>query len=71
MDYYAPSIDLSCVFHSVVPDAEWLYSWAEAPIARDGIAGGRAEAWTEDGRLVASGGATLLSRPAAMRPDGK
>lgn len=69
MEYYAPSIDVSCTFHTVAPDADWLYAWAESPLARDGLVGGRAEVWSADGRLIASGGGTLLCRPAVMRPD--
>ncbi len=71
MDYYAPSVDVSATFHTVASDEPWLYAWGSAPLGNDGLIGGRAEVWTRDRRLVASGTATMLCRPAAMRPDNR
>lgn len=63
MGYVAPTIDLAVNFHQLAPEREWLLCVAEAPIARDGLIGGKASIWTEDGRLLASGAGHLLCRP--------
>jgi acyl-CoA thioesterase-2 len=64
MGYFAPTIDLSVNFHRLEPDQDWLLCMAEAPVARQGLIGGRASVWTEQGLLLASGGGHLLCRPA-------
>jgi acyl-CoA thioesterase-2 len=61
--YVAPTIDLSASFHRLAPECEWLLCVAEAPIAHEGLIGGKASVWTDDGRLLASGGGQLLCRP--------
>lgn len=68
LGYQAPSLDLSVSFHELDPSSEWLLVRATAPIARDGLVGGRAEVWSEAGRLLASGGQQMLCRP--MRVPG-
>jgi acyl-CoA thioesterase II len=60
----APSLDVTAQFHRLVPDSEWLLCEASAPVAADGLIGGRSNVWSADGRLVASGTAHLLCRPA-------
>ena len=69
LGYQAPSLDLSVSFHELDPSSEWLLVRASAPIARDGLVGGRAEIWSESGRLLASGGQQMLCRamPSAAR----
>ena len=61
--YLAPNLDLSASFHDFAPAEEWLLCDAHAPVARDGVIGCHGHLWTPDGRLVASGNATLFCRP--------
>jgi len=61
--YMAPSLDVTVQFHRLVPTAEWLLCDAAVPLATDGLIGGRSQVWSEDGQLLASGGAQLLCRP--------
>lgn len=58
-DYYAPNLDVVAWFHRLEPQSEWLLCEAHAPIAHGGLIGGTARIWTEDRRLVASGGEQL------------
>lgn len=67
LGYQAPSLDLSVSFHELDPSSEWLLVRATAPVARDGLVGGRAEVWSESGRLLASGGQQMLCRPMPAR----
>ena len=46
-------------------------SWASATRAHDGLVAHAGTIWTPDEHLVATGGSTLLCRPAARRPDGR
>ncbi len=62
--FIAPSLDVTAQFHRLVPESEWLLCEADALVAADGLIGGRSRVWSADGRLVASGGAQLLCRPA-------
>ncbi len=71
LDHFAPTIEVSCRFLGSTHDDAWLLSEARAPVARDGLVAHTGEIWTSDGRLVATGGSTLLCRPAARRPDGR
>jgi acyl-CoA thioesterase II len=61
--YVAPSLDVTVHFHRAAPASEWLFCDAAAPVARDGLIGGQAHIWSEDGQLLASGGGQLLCRP--------
>ena len=67
-DYIAPSLDVTAQFHRLAPEAEWLLVDAVAPVATDGLIGGQSRIWSADGRLLASGTAHLLCRPAPKRP---
>jgi acyl-CoA thioesterase len=67
--FYGPSIDVECRFHHIANDEPWLRSEGEASVGNDGLIGGSVEVWSRDGRLVASGGSTLLCRPVQLRPD--
>ena len=67
LDFQAPSLDLSVSFHELDPASEWLLVRASSPVARDGLVGGRAEIWSESGRLLASGGQQMLCRPMPAR----
>jgi len=60
--YIAPSLDVTVQFHRAAPACEWLLCDAVAPVAADGLIGGRAAVWSADGQLLASGGGQLLCR---------
>lgn len=68
LGYQAPSLDLSVSFHELDPSSEWLLVRATSPVARDGLVSGRAEIWSEEGRLLASGGQQMLCRPMPPPP---
>ena len=61
--YVAPSLDVNVQFHRLAPDREWLLVDATAPVAAHGLIGSQARVWSDDGRLLASGGGQLLCRP--------
>jgi acyl-CoA thioesterase II len=61
--YVAPSLDVTVQFHRLAPTAGWLLCDTTSTVAAHGLIGGHAKVWTEDGRLVASGGGQLLCRP--------
>jgi acyl-CoA thioesterase II len=67
--YFAPTIEVTARFVGSTSNDPWLLSRADAPVARDGIIAASGEIWTPSGQLVATGGSTLLCRPAALRPD--
>ena len=64
--WMAPSLDVAVRFHRPAPSSEWLLVEARADVATDGLIGFHNRVWSEDGRLVASGGGMLLCRP---RPE--
>lgn len=59
-NYRAPNIDVTCWFHQPAHDAEWLLVEYEAPIAKGALMGATGRVWTEDGRLIATGGSQML-----------
>ncbi len=59
-EHVAPSLDLSVWFHEAAPDADWLLCEARTDVARQALLHGTARVWTDDGRLVASGGGQCL-----------
>ena len=61
--WMAPSLDLHVRFHRPAHDSEWLLVEARADVATAGLIGFHNRVWSEDGRLVASGGGQLLCRP--------
>jgi acyl-CoA thioesterase len=61
-DWIAPNIDLHCTFHRPSSGSEWILGIGRSPVAAAGTAGFTAEAWSEDGRLLASGGGKMLVR---------
>ena len=67
--WFAPTIELTCRFLQPAHDDEWLLGWGAAPVGRAGVIGVASETWSDDGRLLAIGGSTLLCRPAPERPD--
>jgi acyl-CoA thioesterase II len=60
----AVTIDLSVRFHRPADD-EWLLVETVSPIAADGLVAATGRVWDRAGALLASGGQTLLCRPAA------
>jgi acyl-CoA thioesterase-2 len=69
LEWFAPTIELTCRFLQDARDEPWLLGWGSAPVGRDGIIGVDSKTWSDDGRLLAIGGSTLLCRPAPERPD--
>ncbi|MFT5201213.1 MAG: acyl-CoA thioesterase-2 [Candidatus Aldehydirespiratoraceae bacterium] len=69
LEWFAPTIELTCRFLQPATEHEWLLSWGSAPVGREGLIGVVSETWSADGQLLATGGSTLLCRPAPQRPD--
>jgi len=67
MAFYAPSIDVTARFHSAAPECAWLLAECRSPIARDGLVASESSVWSEDGRLLASGGQQMLCRPMSLQ----
>lgn len=59
----AVTVDLSVRFHRRT-DAEWLLVEATSPLATDGLVAAAGRVWGRSGALLASGGQTMLCRPA-------
>jgi acyl-CoA thioesterase II len=59
-NYIAPSLDVTAWFHDAPGSAEWLLAHARADTARGGLIQGGVEIWSEDGRLIATGGSNML-----------
>lgn len=67
-EFAGPTIELSARFHRAAKESEWLLGVTTSPIATDALIGSMAHVWAQDGRLVASGGQTMLCRPAPPLP---
>lgn len=61
--HVAPSLDLAVWFHDAAPDSQWQLVEATADFARHSLLNGSAKVWSEDGRLVASGGGQCIFVP--------
>jgi len=59
--YVAPSLDLTVWFHGGATAGEWLLSDADADVSGNGTISGRVRIWSEDGRVVATGGGHCLA----------
>jgi acyl-CoA thioesterase len=59
----AVTVDLNVGFHRPAED-EWLLAEAVSPVATGGLASATGRVWDQSGRLLASGGQTMLCRPA-------
>jgi acyl-CoA thioesterase II len=66
-DYVAPSMDVTAWFHSAPGAAQWLLVDAHADTATGGLIHGGVHVWSDDGRLIASGGSNLLHVARAAR----
>jgi acyl-CoA thioesterase len=64
----APTLSLSVVFNDLRRTSDWLLFRAESSFAGEGLFSGSAQVWSEDGRLVASGGSQMLCR--SLLPGG-
>jgi len=62
-EYAAVNMDVGAWFHRPAPEIEWLLCDYDSPIAHAGLVGSHGRLWSEDGRLIASGGAQCLSIP--------
>jgi len=60
----AVTVDLSVRFHRPAR-GDWLLSEAVSPLASGGLVAAGGRVWDQGGALVASGGQTMLCRPAA------
>jgi acyl-CoA thioesterase len=58
--FIAPTLDLTVWFHEPPRFCDWLFLDSYAPAAKQGLIHGGARVWSEDGRLLASGGSQLL-----------
>lgn len=68
LDWFAPTIELTCRFLQPATGHDWLLSWGEAPVGDRGLIGAISEIWSADGRLLATGGSTMLCRPMGRMP---
>lgn len=59
-DYVAPSLDVTVWFHQTGEGCDWMLVDAHADTASRGLIHGQARVWSDDGRLLASGGSNLL-----------
>lgn len=64
LEWFAPTIELTCRFLRPAPDDGWLLGWGAAPVGEQGLIGCESQTWDTGGGLVAIGGSTLLCRPA-------
>lgn len=71
LTHMAPSLDVGLVIHRLEPASEWLLVRATSPAAADGLVGGRAEVWSQSGRLLASATQQMLCRPVPQQADGR
>lgn len=62
-DYIAPSLELSAWFHEPPHGSDWLLVDARSQKAGGGLIHGTGQVWSEDGRLIATGGGQMLHTP--------
>ena len=62
-DFQAPNLDVTCWFIQPGHDSPYLLSDYDSIIAKDALMGATGRVWSQDGRLLASGGAQLLCVP--------
>jgi len=62
-EYMGVNLDVSAWFCEPGHGAEWLLCDYETPHASGGLATGHGRVWSEDGRLLASGGAQVICIP--------
>ena len=57
------NLDVTAWFQRPSNDAPWILCDYESPIAQGGLVSGNGRVWSEDGRLLATGGAQVLCMP--------
>jgi acyl-CoA thioesterase len=62
VDWISPNVDLHCTFHRPSSGSRWLLGRGRTPVSSAGTAGFSAEAWSDDGLLLGSGGGQMLVR---------
>jgi acyl-CoA thioesterase-2 len=62
-EYIAPTLDVTAWFHAVPRDGAWLLMEVHTGTANAGLIHGTARVWSEDGKLLATGGSQLLVTP--------
>ena len=62
-DYIAPSLDLTVWLHEPPRGSDWLLLDARSEKAHGGLIHGSGQVWSEDGRLLATGGGHMLHTP--------
>jgi acyl-CoA thioesterase len=62
-DYIAPTLDLTVWFHDMPGPDGWLFCDCRSDVAVNGLIHGRVRIWSEDGRILATGGSNLLHAP--------
>jgi acyl-CoA thioesterase II len=62
-EYQGVNLDVVAWFCDAGQDAPWLLCDYESPLARAGLVAGHGRVWSEDGRLLAMGGAQILCLP--------
>ena len=67
--FQAPNLDVTAWFHRAAPESEFLLGDHWSPVAEGGLMGTTAQVWSQDRRLLASGGAQLLCVP--TRPESR
>jgi len=66
--YYGSTVEFSIWFHRADLSAEWLLVDYEAPVAEGGTMGATGRIWSDQGKLLASGGAQLMCLPFPSKP---
>jgi acyl-CoA thioesterase II len=59
--FMAPNIDIHATFHGFDAEEEWLLADAVLPAGGEGLLYANVSVWSPKGRLVASGGQTMLA----------
>ena len=62
--FQAVNLDVVAWFHQPANTSEWLLCEYRGLIAQDGLVSAHGRVWSEDGRLIASGGAQCICIPA-------
>lgn len=58
--YIAPTLDVTVWFHEMPGPADWLFCDTHSDVAGGGLIHGRVRVWSEDGRILATGGSNMM-----------
>jgi acyl-CoA thioesterase len=67
-DYAGPTLDTTVWFHERAGATGWVLVDADSGVARSGLVHGAVRVWSEDGRLIATGGSQCLVVPLPPKP---